>query len=35
MFFKNWNKRIETFNINDVLGKKKNKPSLIIEKVKE
>ena len=32
---KNWNKRIETFNINDVLGKKKNKPSLIIEKVKE
>jgi hypothetical protein len=30
-----WNKRIETFNINDVLGKKKNKPSLIIEKVRE
>ena len=32
---KNWNKRVETFNINDVLGRKKNKPSLIIEKIKE
>ena len=32
---KNWNKRIETFNINDVLGRKRNKPSLIIEKVRE
>ena len=30
-----WNKRIKEFNINDVLGRKRNKPSLIIEKVRE
>jgi len=31
---KNWNKRIEVFNINDVLGKSKKKSNLIIEKIK-
>ena len=32
---KNWNKKIETFNINDMVTKRGNKPSLIIEKIRE
>ena len=32
---KNWNKKVEKFNIDDILGKKRNKTNLIIEKVKE
>ena len=31
---KNWNKKIEVFNINSMVNKKKNKMNLIIEKVK-